>query len=348
MASIPLQTPVKTYALFDSNAVALATLFGTPAAGGSLMALNYSRLGQGAKAAATLIVTILITVVAIFIGWNLPRGATLPIGLALLYGMRWCAQSLQGQAVQGHIERAGRLGSKGLAFGYGIAIFAVLFAAIFIPLYKADNRYIQIGAHDEVYYSGSATKEDAQALGTALKGNGYLADRGVTVILSKEKTGAIISFVVKQGIWDQPGMLSQFEEMGREVAPSVGGFPIQVRLVDREREVKKESTVGKVALPDNDTVYYSGTATESQAKALGQALRSADYFGGKEADVFLAKHSDGVALSFVVGKGLWDDPAVVSEFEKIARQVAPSIGGLPIKLRLVNTSLEEKKVDEIQ
>lgn len=51
-------------------------------------------------------------------------------------------------------------------------------------------------------------------------------------------------------------------------------------------------------------------------------------------------------LAFVVGAGVWDDPALVAGFEKIARQAAPAVGGLPLRLRLVDTSLEIKK-DEV-
>jgi hypothetical protein len=140
--------------------------------------------------------------------------------------------------------------------------------------------------------------------------------------------------------------VSSFEEIGREVAPSVGGFPVQVRLLNIQHEIKKESIVGKVVFAGNDTVYYLGEASESQARALGRTFQSVDFFLGKGADVFLSKHSDGTMISFVVGNGVWDNPAYVGDFEKIVRRAAPAVGDLPITLRLVNTSLEVKK-DEV-
>lgn len=347
IAAVPVQSNTPTYTLFDANGVAGATLFGTPVAGGSLMALNYRRLGQGFKAMITLIITFAVTTLAILIGWNLPRGASFPIGLALLFGMRWSAQHLQNSAVKEHVERGGRLGSNGAAFGLGAVACAAIFLALFIPVYLTNDRSVRVGAKDDVYYSGSATKEDAQSLGNALRSTGYLADRGVSVLLSKGKDGTIISFVVKQGLWDQPGIISQFEEVGREIAASVGGFPIRVRLINATREVKKESTVGKVVFPGNDAVYYLGATTESDAKAFGQALRSADFFEGRGADVFLSKHNEGITLSFVVGQGVWNNPAVVDEFEKIVRQTATSVGGLPVGLRLVDSSLQVKKAEQV-
>ena len=137
-----------------------------------------------------------------------------------------------------------------------------------------------------------------------------------------------------------------FEEIGREVAPSVGGFPIQVRLLNIQHELKQKSTVGSVTVAGNDVVYYLGAATASEAQALSRALKSNGFFSGKGADVFLSKHNDGTTLSFVVGDGAWDNPAFIADFKRISRQAASAAGGLPIRLRLVNTSLQVKR-DEV-
>jgi hypothetical protein len=345
----PLSGATPSYTLFDSGAVAMATLFGTPAAGSSLMAINYRRLGQSGKAATALTLGIAVTGLVILISWNLPRSASFPIAIALLIGMQRIAMWLQGPAVKEHVQLGGRLGSKWRAFGMGVAWFAGIVLAVFIPVYASNNKpRVLIGSKDAVYYTGSATKAEAQALGDALKEDGFFSNSGASgngadVYLEKGKDGTVISFIVKTGIWDQPGILASFEEIGREVAPTVGGFPLKVRLTNTTHDVEKESTVGKAAFAGNDDVYYLGTATEAQAQALGQTLKSIGVFKAKGASVFLSRHSDGTALSFVVGKAAWDDPAVVGYFEKIVRQSAPAIGGLPVKLRLVNTLLEIKK-----
>ncbi len=347
MSSIAEQTiqgPTPPYTLFDASAVAADTIFGTPVAGCSLMALNYRRLGQARNAVTTLIVGIAVTGLVMLLGWHLPHGASFPIALALLFGMQRSAQSLQGSAVKDHVQRGGRLGSKWAAFGLGTAVCAGIFLAVFIPVYAANNGPgVVMGSKDEVYYSGSATREEARSLGNTLKTNGYFSDRGADIYLAKGKDGTVISFIVKAGSWDQPAMVANFEELGREVAPSVGGFPLRVRLMNNTRDIKKESMVGKAAFGGNDDVYYLGAASESEAQALGQALKSAGFFKGRGADVFLSKHSDGTVLSFVVGKAGRTDPALVGSFEKIVRQTAPSVGGLPIRLRLVNTLLEVKQ-----
>jgi len=337
------------YTLFDSSAVALATLFGTPAAGSSLMAINYRRLGQAGKGAIALALGLAITGLVMLFTWHLSQALTLPIALVLLFGMQRIAMALQGPAVREHVQRGGPLGSRWRAFGLGAVWFAVIFLAVFLPVYvTGENSRVVIGSKDAVYYSGSATKADAQALGEALKEHGYFNDQGASghgadVYLAKGKGGTVISFIVKAGSWDQPGILENFEEIGREVAPSVGGFPLQVRLTNTTHDVKKESTVGKADFGGDDDIYYFGAASAAEAQALGQTLKSIGFFKGRGVDVFLSKHSDGTVLSFVVGKAAWDDPKMVGDFEETVRQAAPAVGGLPVRLRLVNNVLEVKK-----
>jgi hypothetical protein len=142
-------------------------------------------------------------------------------------------------------------------------------------------------------------------------------------------------------------MVSGFEELGRQIAPKVGGFPIKVRLINSDRETKKEVTVGKTIIGTKDEIYYYGSATEADGKALGQALKTDGFFTDKGITVLLAKDG-GTAVSFVVSEGVWDNPASVAAFEKIVRQLASSIGGLPIQLRLVNPTLEVKKEIMVQ
>jgi len=350
-ATAPCAGPVPVYSLFDSSAVAIGTFFGTPVVGGAFMAANYRRLGQGGKAVLTFALATVITATVIFLGWNLPQAASSIIAIALLVGMRQTAQVLQGAAVKTHVERGGALGSKWVAFGWGLAVFVVLFgsifAAVFLPTYMANSGpKVVIGTKDDVYYSGTATKDDAQQLGNALKMSGYFSDIGADVLLSKEPGGTEVSFIVKEGIWNQPAMVASFEEFGRQIAPSVGGFPIELRLLNKAREVKAQSNIGRVALAGNDDVYYFGTASQSEGRALADALKAGGFFEGKGTDVFLAKHGDGTVLTFVVQRGVWDDPALVADFEATVRKAAPAVGGLPIRLHLDDTSLELKK-DEL-
>jgi hypothetical protein len=337
------------YTLFDAVAVGLATFFGTPVAGGLLMMLNESRLGRTGRGVALFVGTIVLTGLVILVGWNIPTGASSAIALALVIAMRYTATGLEGKAVDEHVKRGGQLGSRWVAFGIGVLFLALLFGGVFLGVYLTSvnsGPKVVVGSKDEVYYKGGATQADATTLGNALKADGYFTDKGVTVILDKS-AGTAISFVVKEGSWDQPENVSTFDEIGREVAPSLGGFPVKVRLLNKAFDMKNETTVGKLTV-GNDHIYYFGSSTDAQAQALGEALKSAGFFVGKGFDVFLNKQSDGTTLSFIVGDGAWDDAALVSNFETITRQAAPAIGGLPVRLRLENTVLEVKKDEMVK
>ena len=240
-------------------------------------------------------------------------------------------------------------GGKPLAstlFIYGLGL--VLLATVVIGAVQLWERprskltRVRIGTHDEVYYLHAATPEEARALGEALRATGFLNDRGTTVLLSKGTDGTMVSFVLNDGGWDHPGTVYAFEEIGRRVAGSIGGFPIKVRLIDSHRVLHKEVTVGKETIGTRDAVYYFGTATGAQAKAVGEALRGAGFLRDLGSTVVLSK-GDTTELSFVVNDGVWERPDAVAGFERLARQVAPAAGGLPIQIRLLNGEMAPQK-----
>jgi hypothetical protein len=206
---------------------------------------------------------------------------------------------------------------------------------------------VTIGTKDEVIYSGTATQAQATALGNALKTDGYFQDRGVTVLLDMGAGGTTISFVVQDGVWNQPGELFKFDEVAREVAGSVGGLPLKVQLMDSKEDVEKTSSIGEVKLTGGDSVIYEGEATQAEAQALGQQLQTIRYLTGKGSDVFVGRHNGTTILSFVVADGAWNAPSAVSGFETVTRTVAPTIGGLPIRMRMVSTMLVVEKDETV-
>jgi hypothetical protein len=141
--------------------------------------------------------------------------------------------------------------------------------------------------------------------------------------------------------------MGQFEEVGREVASSVGGLPVTVQLLDTKEDVEKTGVVGEVQLSGGDAVYYEGYSTLADGQALGQKLQAIGFFTGKGANVFLKKHTNGTTLAFVVTDGTWNNAQMVTDFENITRSVAPSIGGLPIDMRLMSTTLVVEKDETV-
>lgn len=206
---------------------------------------------------------------------------------------------------------------------------------------------ITVGTTDSVYYSRGATPSDAAALGEALRKMGYFRDQGSSVLVSRNKSGRIVSFVTGEGAWDRADSAAAFEEMGRRVAPLLGGFPIEVRLVDAGWHVRKSLEVGKAVIGTRDEIYYLGAATESDARALGQALRNAGYLADRGASVTVSK-GEGTAIGFVVSEGVWERADAVAAFARLARQVAPSIGGPPLEVRLLSPEMDPRKEIVVQ
>jgi hypothetical protein len=235
---------VPAYSLFDYRSVAIATFFGTPLAGTIIMAHNYRRIGKGGAAAAAVIVGLVVTALLLFLSFTVQSDAIRALPIGLLLGTMSAAKSLQGPFVDEHARFGGKIASRWAAFGIGLVILVPILLIIVGEVNSGfANSKVIIGTKDEVRYSGLAKEPDARALGEKLKSIGYLSDRGVTVLLAKDSGGSTVSFVVKEGIWNNQKSVSQFEEIGRQVAPVIGGLPIKLRLLNSSLEVKKEVVI---------------------------------------------------------------------------------------------------------
>lgn len=347
------------YRLFDASSVGLAA-FISIMAGTILIAVNYVRLGKTGRGVVAVILGLIATTFQILIklNWKMSSGSLGRLEfdafqLLLLTCMWICtwqiAKEAQGKAVEDHIARGGKLSARSTAFGVGIAALAGLVVVIGAVAYAYQYRkIIVIGNKDQVIYSGLATKAEATALGNVLKNDEYFTDHGLAVLLNKGIGSTTVSFAVQNGVWNREGTLSSFEELSREVAPTVGGLPIQVHLIDTSGNVQATSTVGEVGFGGSNAIYYEGSATKDEAQALGQRLESMGFFRGNGANLFLTRHDDGTTVAFVVVGEAWNSPTKVSGLEAIVRDVAPTVGGLPINMRLVDTQLNVKKDELIQ
>jgi hypothetical protein len=244
---------------------------------------------------------------------------------------------------------ARRTASTALASGAALLLLGILAALIWQAQHRPDRSVpkLTIGSKDEIYYSHAATREEATALGRALQTVGYFRDQGAAVLYSRSAGGSVVSFVLQDGVWSNPAAVAGFEEIGRRIAPVTGGFPIELRLVDAGWAIQKTVQLGKIRVGAHDEIYYFGSATQSDAEALGRALRDADYLKDRGVTVSLSKDVV-TSLSFVVSPGVWLQPDSVARFQELARRVAPSIGGLPLQLRLLSPEMETKQQSEVR
>lgn len=238
-----------------------------------------------------------------------------------------------------------------VALGVGLALAAVI---VYLQL-GGMGTPVKISPNETVHYSGAATEAQAKALGASLQEIGFFGQgRKVDVLLKKDDAGTTVSFVVSPEGWTNAGNEHVFRLIGASIAPSVGGKPIKVNLLDDKLNIKKEIVVDvetptRVRISEKEGVMYSGTATEEEAKALGKALQEAGYFmGSHHIDATLRKGPQGTIVSFIGQAEVWSTPEAAEEFTTIGQAIAPSIGGKPIKLHLLDMQLKLLKEIEIK
>ena len=354
MGTTPEAIPQRReYRLFDANAVGLAALLCSPLAGTVLMAVNYGRLGRAGKGALTVVYGLIASALLVLIKlkWRGPGGtvAAMALGFMVFLCMWQIAIEVQGEAVEEHVAAGGRLGTTLTALLIGIASVAVLFGATYAVLFAIRDRKVMIGNKDGVVYSGLATKGCAKALGDALRSHQYFQDRGATVLLDKGVGSRTISFVVEDGVRNRAAMLPAVEEVVRQAAPTVGGLPVDIRLLDSNGDEEAKSTVDAVRFGNDNVVYYEGVATREEAEELGRKLDSMSFFRGKGPNVLFIRHyGEGTTLAFVVPEGAWNNPEKVRDYETIVREAAPAVGGLPLVMHLVDQRLEVKEDELIE
>src|ERR1700744_3445833 len=118
------------YRLFTAQSVAIATLFGTPAAGTALMAANYMRLGKPGRAAGVMASGLAVTTAAIGVGYASARIADSLMALVLIVLMRLTAEGLQGESMERHLRQGGRAASRWIALGIGMLFLAGIWGVV--------------------------------------------------------------------------------------------------------------------------------------------------------------------------------------------------------------------------
>jgi rhomboid protease GluP len=213
---------------------------------------------------------------------------------------------------------------------------------------------VTVGQDDRVAYAGSATMSDADRLAHALLDAGFFHNPDVVVLLTKNASETSVSIPIwkayegaggEKAPWDDPEFLSGIRTFGIEIAPSVGGPPIQMQLVDSKGNLKKSVVVEErqVTVGTKDKVWYTGAATLQQAQALGQALLAQGFFRDRGAVASLSKENGETHVALMVREGAWNEPKMIPVFEGIGRSVAGAVGGLPIHLELLNQYAQPQK-----
>jgi rhomboid protease GluP len=98
-----------------------------------------------------------------------------------------------------------------------------------------------------------------------------------------------------------------------------------------------------VPFGDDGRVLYAGDATKADAQNLVQSLKQFDEAKDSGLYLILARRTGKTDLYYMVNKEAFTSPTTVNTFGEVTRQVAPSIGGLPITVHLIDTDLHDGK-----
>lgn len=239
----PSPAPSQT-TLYEPRVVGIATFLGSPIAGAIVMAINYKRLGKVFLGLLAIVLAVIGTVAVIALASSLPSNAlSIGIAVALVVLMMWLTKMLQGRAIESHRAAGGNIGSSAIGWVTGLIFLVLIFGTIFAWAYLTPpipGTRIVVGTKDEIFYSGTTTQSETQSLGKQLQVAGFFQDRGVSVKFSRDTNGTLLGFVVNDGVWNDTSMVTAFEDLARRLAPTIGGLPIKLQMMDAAGEVKKE------------------------------------------------------------------------------------------------------------
>ena len=119
------------YKLYKVSGIGIATLFGTPIAGGLLMSKNYKMLGNITAANQAILYSIIGTLAIIAIAALIPESWNVPSSVfsaPQLVVMILLAKQLQERHILQHQLKGGKLASNWKAFGIGFLVLLALIA----------------------------------------------------------------------------------------------------------------------------------------------------------------------------------------------------------------------------
>jgi len=235
---------------------------------------------------------------------------------------------------------------RGLFAVLGVLVFVAGLMAFIGHKVKMGTKYAAT-PKESINYSGTATEADAKGLGEELKEIGYFGgDTGKDVLLHKEATGTVISFVVGADKWNDETVVAGFRSIGEKVASTVGGDSVSVELLDDNLNKQKAFSIDRrvIKASKQERVRYHESIPRSEAESLVEALKTTKYFDASgPSDVFFDKGDKGPILSFVVAEGAWDKPETVKFYRQLSDRVAKEINAKPLTIKLIDAKLKPQK-----
>jgi hypothetical protein len=237
--------------LFGRGAVALASVLGSPVAGGILLGVNAWRLGQRGGAVVGVGVGLLLTYSLLGLVKLVPAGVPpivvlLPVGAAI---MAWVAGVLQGESLKKH-RRGGMAVALvvGLVTAGGLYGLVRTFAVRRVPAPAAGVPLVKepVTENQSVSYAPPVDAAEAKRVGKALEAIGYFdkSGRPKDVAMGVDGEGRrVIVFGVDPAHADDPEVIKAFAVVARQLLAAGEPAPFVIRLAGPDWKTVKEIKV---------------------------------------------------------------------------------------------------------
>jgi hypothetical protein len=247
--SAPSGTPGRPYySLYSPTAVAAAAGLGSILAGAIVLTYNYQLLGKKGPAIRALATGVLGTAACFLLFLLMSAWIAVPVVLlgsaGVMFGL---AKWLQDPLLLEHRAKGGEEASVQSAAWLGVlcsGLFTIVWFVGYFPVSSQERHpSVTFGAHG-VYYTAGVTQKEATRLGELLVDMG-LFDMGERyhgskyVWLSRDGETYVVSFLLKEGAWDRPEMVTATRAIRRKIADELcPGHPVQIDLCDGFRKVQ--------------------------------------------------------------------------------------------------------------
>ena len=243
-AGEPVGPAIKVH---PAGSILIATFLGSFFAGCLVLAINLWKAGRGGPAlilAATGFLAIAVLIVSLFnVSFDVPSLILLLLQMVAVYLVSLVVwEPVRRSIPPDRLEYASKWWGAGIGILGCLPVVGLVLGLIFWQQYSLGERVVIAGGN-ECYVSGDATGADAQFLGDYLMEEGFLSEGGsATVMISKQTTGYIVTFVFKKD-FDDPTTILWLNHAGEELASRRFGKPLTVVLKDEALFERRRMTI---------------------------------------------------------------------------------------------------------
>jgi hypothetical protein len=125
------------------------------------------------------------------------------------------------------------------------SVAAIVVAAVGWMIWFGHNSILgtkyAVTTKENIDYSGNSTEPEAKALGEELKKIGYFDNKSAAdVLLHRDQSGTVVSFVVNANAWTDDKMVIMFKSIGDALAADLNLHQLKLRLIDDHLNTKLE------------------------------------------------------------------------------------------------------------